>query len=49
MPSARRALLFSEEKQIKDFQAKLVVAWRRGGVFCKGIVSTPTRRGPTFL
>ena len=22
---------------------------RRGGAFCKGIVSTPTRRGPTFV
>ena len=26
-----------------------MVAYRRGGAFCKGIVSTPTRRGPTFV
>ena len=26
-----------------------VVAWRRGGAFCKGINCTPARRGPTFV
>ena len=26
-----------------------MVAWRRGGAFCKGINCTPARRGPTFV
>ena len=30
---------------IMIFWGRLVVAWRRGGVFCKGINCTPTRRG----
>ena len=37
------------EKDIKDIYGKFVVACRRRGAFCKGIVSTPARRGPTFV
>ena len=26
-----------------------MIACRRRGAFCKGVVSTPSRRGPTFV
>ena len=41
-------LLFYEEKQAKDIYGKFVVACRRRGAFCKGIVSTARRGGLPF-